>query len=92
MIISGTVDILSGLSKLSVNSYSEASYVATQTIAYTHALTNNEITKSQFDDLIADLKVDQMVATTADELQVKSMLTSLMGDLMAVLAVAFPLA
>lgn len=92
MIISGTTDVLNALSKLSGNSFTEAAYIAQKTIDYTNALSAGQLSKQEFDDLVADLKVDDMVATTADELEVKSMLTSLMGDLMTVLSAALPLA
>jgi len=92
MIISGTVDLLNGLSKLTGNSFTEAAYAAQKTIDYTHELTTGAISKAEYDDLIADLKVDDMVATTADEQNVKSMLSSLMSDLMTVLSAALPLA
>ncbi len=88
--ISGAIDILDSLAKLSGSSFTEAAYVAQKTIDYTHALEQHQISKPEFDDLMADLRIDQMVATTTDQIAAKAALRSLVASLLPILEAAFP--
>ena len=83
--LSTAMTAMSELTRLESNPMTEVAYAATQTKTYTTALSKGEITKAEFDDLMADLKIDQMVATTALEEEAMSALTSIVSDLKTIL-------
>jgi hypothetical protein len=77
--------VIHNIASLSTYSNKEIAYVAQKTCDYTDALTNKHISKAEFDDLMADLKVDQIVARTADEQDVITTLSSLINNLLSVI-------
>lgn len=84
--INDLTSILASVSSIGQGSFTEAAYIAQKTVEYTNSLTAKEISKAEYDDLMADLKVDQMVATTAEEQEIKITLQAYMNEILSLAA------
>jgi hypothetical protein len=78
--------ILVNITSIGQGAYSEAAYIAQKTVEYSNSLTAKEINKAEYADLMADLKVDQMVANTAEEQEIKTALQAYMNEILILVA------
>ena len=81
--------VLDSLFEIGQSSCAEAAYIANKTIEYTNSFKNNEINKTELNDLLADLKVDQMVANTAQEQELKSAIQTNIAEIITLASAAF---
>jgi hypothetical protein len=78
--------VLDSLKFLVGGSFSEGSYIAQKTVEYTTSLTNNTINRPEYNDLMADLKVDELVTANAEEEEIKSKLQTFTQQIFVILS------
>ena len=91
MIITGTTDILTKLEDfVSGSTNSDIVYISQKTIQYTDAFASNTITRTEFNDLIADLKIDQIVVKTSKDSEIKSEIIDIVNNLITIISSVAP--
>jgi hypothetical protein len=84
--VTDLVGILGSVASIGQSHFAEAAYIAQKTVEYTNKLTSKQISKPEYDDLMADLKVDALVADTAEEQEIKTTLQSYVSEILTIAA------